>query len=171
MVNYQQGKIYKIYSNIDDSICYVGSTCKEKLCQRMTQHRSEFKKWVEDNKHKKLTSFELFQKFGIENCKIELLLLYPCNLKEELTKKESEYIKLLNCVNRHIPLRNKREHYHDNKESINDKKKETKIHCEHCGSLLRKCDYARHCKTVKHLKTIKSVQHVHQINDLHYAHQ
>ena len=38
MPDYQQGKIYKVLSTIDNEI-YVGSTC-EALSQRMARHRS-----------------------------------------------------------------------------------------------------------------------------------
>lgn len=115
MVNYQQGKIYKIYSNIDESICYVGSTTKLLLCQRMVEHRKAYNKWKEGI-ITKTTSYDLFEQFGVENCIIELIELFPCNSKDELSKKEGEYIRLLNCVNRKIQGRTKKEYYEDNKE-------------------------------------------------------
>ena len=43
MVNYANGKIYKIISDNDDRI-YIGSTC-EGLSRRMTHHRAESKKY------------------------------------------------------------------------------------------------------------------------------
>ena len=42
MVNYDNGKIYKIKSNQTNKI-YVGSTTKTYLSQRMDQHRSAVK--------------------------------------------------------------------------------------------------------------------------------
>ena len=53
MVNYQLGKIYKIYSHIDPPICYFGSTCKKLLCQRMNGHRSSYKQWKNQLKSEK----------------------------------------------------------------------------------------------------------------------
>ena len=40
-VDYQEGKIYKIYNTINDDI-YVGSTT-QKLCERMRVHRRSHK--------------------------------------------------------------------------------------------------------------------------------
>ena len=59
MVNYQLGKIYKIYSHIDSNICYIGSTCSKFLCQRMTQHRKAYERW-KIGKVPKTTSYDLF---------------------------------------------------------------------------------------------------------------
>lgn len=101
MVNYQLGKIYKIYSHIDPSICYVGSTCKKYLCQRINGHRSDYNKW-KDGKSRKVMSYDIFEKFGVDNCIIELVKEYPCESKDQLSKKEGEYIKTLNCVNKCI---------------------------------------------------------------------
>jgi hypothetical protein len=145
MVNYQNGKIYKIYSNIDDSICYIGSTCKEKLCQRMSQHRNDYIGWCQ-GKRNKISSYEIFEKFGIENCKIELIESYPCNSKDELNKKEGEFIKQFNCTNRKIEGRTKKEweitnkpiYYNNNKESIAQKVKEY-----YHANLDKKKEYAR----------------------------
>ena len=114
MVNYQEGKIYKIISNSDDDICYVGSTTKKFLSQRMAEHKNRYKCW-KNGKHIKITVFELFEKYGIENCRIELLEIFPSNSKDELTKKEGEHIKLLNCVNKRIEGRTLQEHLEQKK--------------------------------------------------------
>jgi hypothetical protein len=42
MVNYGNGKIYKIESHLGDKI-YIGSTTKQYLSQRMDKHRSEYR--------------------------------------------------------------------------------------------------------------------------------
>lgn len=100
MVNYSNGKIYKIVPTNGDNICYIGSTTKQYLSQRMDSHRACYRKW-EKNKDKNLTtSVELFEKYGIENCKIVLIENFPCNSKDELEKREGEYIKTLNCINK-----------------------------------------------------------------------
>jgi len=117
MVNYQEGKIYKIVSNTDDDICYVGSTTKKYLSQRMTKHKSDYKRW-KNGKANKVSSYELFEKYGIENCKIELLEIFPCNSKDELTKKEGDHIRALNCVNKKIAGRTIKEYYDENKDTI-----------------------------------------------------
>ena len=106
---------------MDNSICYVGSTCKEKLCQRMSHHRSQYKRCNEG-----MASFILFDKFGVDNCIIELIELFPCNSKDEITKKEGEYIKQLNCVNKRVEGRTKDQYYQDNKEDILEYRKQYK---------------------------------------------
>jgi len=127
MPNYQQGKIYKIVSNTDDDICYVGSTTRPLLCQRMVEHRGNYKYW-KNGKHGKTSSFELFEKYGVANCRIELIEIFPCNSKDELTKQEAYYIRLLNCVNKFIPDRTKKEYSkkyrEDNRDTILEKQKE-----------------------------------------------
>ena len=50
--------------------------------------------------------------------------------------------------NRDKKLEYQNQRYYDNKEKINEKKKE-KIACDKCGSIVRKCDMARHHKTTK----------------------
>jgi hypothetical protein len=118
MPNYQQGKIYKIIpTNTDDDICYVGSTTRPLLCQRMVEHRKGYKRW-KGGKCEKTTSFELFEKYGIENCVIELIEIAPCNSKDELIRKEGQYIRLLNCVNKKIAGRTKQEYYEANRDTI-----------------------------------------------------
>lgn len=77
---YQNGKIYMIWSTEGDNK-YYGSTTQT-LSMRMAGHRLVYKKG------NKVSSSLLFDKYGIENCKIELVLNYPCNSKEELNKKE-----------------------------------------------------------------------------------
>ena len=52
-----------------------------------------------------LISLNIFDEFGIENCKIELMENYPCNCKEELLRREGHYIKNTDCVNKVIPHR------------------------------------------------------------------
>ncbi len=44
MVNYQNGKIYKI-QDIGGNMCYIGSTTKDFLSKRMVEHRSAYKNW------------------------------------------------------------------------------------------------------------------------------
>ena len=43
MVNYEKGKIYKIVCNTTGEI-YIGSTTKQTLAQRLSQHVSQYKR-------------------------------------------------------------------------------------------------------------------------------
>ena len=101
MVNYQNGKIYAIKSNSGDKI-YVGSTTKEYLSARMAEHRKDFKAW--ENGGKGLSSRELFIEYGVENCYIELIELFPCKSKDELKMRENHYIRSLVCVNKNLAI-------------------------------------------------------------------
>ena len=112
-INYQEGKIYKIYNTINDDI-YVGSTTL-KLCERMRDHRKGYR-------HRTRQHYPLYKAFiehGVEHFFIELIEKCPCNDKDELRKKEGEYIKDLKpSLNRFVAGRTKKEYYEDNKERI-----------------------------------------------------
>ena len=97
MVNYENGKIYKIVCNKSGKI-YVGSTTLL-LCQRLVMHRKAYNKYVKTNKSY-ITAFDIM-KNGDYN--IILLEACPCKNREELLKKEREYFDLLPCVNSDRP--------------------------------------------------------------------
>ena len=61
-------------------------------------------------KNKITTCHILFNKHGIENCKIELVELFSCNSKEELGAREGFYIRQNICVNKIIPYKTEDEH-------------------------------------------------------------
>ena len=121
MVNYQNGKIYKIepICEHEENEIYIGLTTKKYLSQRMEKHRSDYKSFLE-GKTNNVTSFDLFGKFGVENCKIILLENYPCNTINELLAKEGYYIRTLKCVNRCVSGRTRKQYNIDN--SKNNKK-------------------------------------------------
>jgi group I intron endonuclease len=87
MVNYQNGKIYKLVNDIDDDI-YVGSTCKQ-LSNRMAKHRTDAKA----SNHKQRKVYQKMNAFGIEHFKIVLIENHPCDSREELTRREDYYIR------------------------------------------------------------------------------
>ena len=118
MVNYNNGKIYKIEAiNGEEGDIYIGSTTKELLSQRMDTHRSDYKKYL-NGKHDNITSFKLFNKYGVENCKIILIELVNVNSKDELLSREAYYIKSLDCVNKCIPLQTTKEWRESNREKV-----------------------------------------------------
>jgi len=116
MVNYANGKVYKIESSLGDKI-YIGSTTKSQLSQRMTAHRDSYKRW-KAGKCNMLTAYHLFDEYGVENCKIVLLEDCPCESKDQLSAREAHYIRTLECVNKVIPLRTYAEYCQDNREAI-----------------------------------------------------
>jgi len=171
MVNYGNGKIYKIETINGEGDIYIGSTTKQHLCQRMVEHRNNFKQWKTGVKTG-TTSYILFDKYGIDACKIILLETVICNSRDELLARESHWIKTLKCVNKIVPLRTKeekiihrKEYYQEHREAllvyykkrderikdvINLKKKENRFTCD-CGSEIRIADRCKHFKTGKHL--------------------
>ena len=101
---YQNGKIYKI-TDIGYNKCYIGSTI-ENIKQRIARHRHNYKEHLK-GKFNNVSSFKLFEEFGVENCKIELVESYPCNNKDELEAREGYYIRNTECVNKLNPDRTK----------------------------------------------------------------
>ena len=97
ITNYFNGKIYKIipYSSLDEADVCIGSTTDtldDEFIEHVTNYFRIFKKNI-------YSSEELFKKYGIENCKIELIEDFPCNSLEVLFKREGEIIRKINCIN------------------------------------------------------------------------
>lgn len=98
MVNYANGKIYKIEPKVEheDNYVYIGSTAQVYLSTRLAQHINQYKR---KEKHKR-SSCKIFDKYGVDNCKITLIELYPCETKNELFKREGHYQReAKTCVN------------------------------------------------------------------------
>ena len=122
--NYNNGKIYKIEClNGEQDDIYIGSTTKEYLSQRMTTHRKTYKRWLND-KGTFITSYKIFDKYGLDNCVITLIESVNVNTLDELKAREAHYIKTMKCVNKVIPLRTDKEYYEDNIEKIKEKAKD-----------------------------------------------
>jgi len=117
MTDYSKGKIYMIYPTVqhDEGDIYIGSTTQS-LSKRMAHHRCQC-----------ISSSILFDKYGVENCKIELIEYFACNTKEELNKKEGEHQRARPCVNIRIAGRTMKQHYEDNKDAILIHKKQYRI--------------------------------------------
>ena len=128
MNRYENGKIYKIV-DVGYNKCYIGSTC-ESLSQRMARHRACYNLYLKDKaKQPAMTSFSIFDEYGVENCKIELIEKYECNNKEELLKREGSHIKENECVNRCLAGRTKIEYSKMYREENPEKVKETQRAC------------------------------------------
>ena len=108
-VDYSKAKIYCIRSPNTDLI-YIGSTVQQ-LSQRMTSHRSSSNK----------STSKIMIEHG--DAYIELLENFPCANKEELLRKEGEYIRKENCCNKQVADRTTSEYYQDNKEELLEKSK------------------------------------------------
>ncbi len=171
MVNYQNGKIYKI-QDVGGNMCYIGSTTKERLCQRMVEHRQKYNQWLNKTQDR-ITVYEIFDKYGVENCNIVLMELCPCNSRDELTKLESQYIRSENCVNKVIPDRGmteyQKEYYINNsvvfKKKVSDYRMLNKDKIKEYKSQLVVCicgkthihdSKARHLRSKAHIKYMET---------------
>lgn len=129
-MSYENGKIYKIIGTDPNDKCYVGSTTKQYLSQRMTKHKANYKLWKGGKLANKTYSFEMFDKYGADNCSI--ILLEKCNVtsKDELRAREQHYIDNLECINRNCAFldterkaKYQKEYNDRNKESLAERKK------------------------------------------------
>ncbi len=147
MVNYQDAKIYKIVDNTNDNV-YIGSTCK-KLSQRITQNRSDYKKYL-NGKTTVTTSYKI-----LENGNYDIVLIEkcPCQDKEELHRKERFYIESMKCINKTIPSRSKEESSKEYRKINSNKIKEHKNKvciCQICNCEYTHAHLKRHERTKKH---------------------
>lgn len=128
MVNYGKGKVYKIepICEHEEGEIYFGSTTKDRVCQRMDKHRSDYKRWLK-GKSNFVTAYKLFDKYGIENCIISLIEPVHARTKDELKSREAHHIQLSKCVNKNIPGRTTHQYRIDNKTAISNQRKEYRI--------------------------------------------
>jgi hypothetical protein len=118
-------------------------------------------------------SYELFDKYGVDNVKIILLENVNAKSKDELISKEASYIRNLKCINKHIPDRKFDEWYQDNKSILINRSKEhynnnkekklqelsMKVTCI-CGKYLSKGNKLRHEKSFMHQNYLKSLEEI-----------
>ena len=165
MINYNNGKIYKIEPIVehDEDEIYVGSTTKHYLSQRMVNHRSDYKRYIEGKTKYIFSSFKLFDKYGVENCEISLIETVNANSNDELKAREKHYIQLLKCVNKNIPNRTheeyleyKKEYNKEYTEKNKDRIKEydNKKYICSCGSTCIYSQKVRHFASIKHQQFI-----------------
>ena len=178
-MDYNNGKIYTIRSYQTDDI-YIGSTTQT-LTKRLSKHKGDFKRWKKGTYHY-VTSYELIK---YNDVYIELLELCPCDTKMELCRREGELIRSMDCVNRCVAGRTRKEYLDDNKEKIKEyveanKEKINEYHKEYdkiyrhknkeknkermnekficdCGGDYTYANKSKHFKTKKHLKFVNQV--------------
>jgi hypothetical protein len=98
-MSYRLGRIYKIITGKSNK-CYIGSTFNE-LRYRFNSHKSEYKKWKNENKKCYITSFDLFEKYDIDECKIILIKEYKVCDKLHLQAYEQLWINKLKSINQY----------------------------------------------------------------------
>jgi hypothetical protein len=129
MVNYENGKIYKIVSGQTNNV-YIGSTCKKYLSERFTKHNGSYREYLNGKRKHYMTSFDILK---YDDAEIILVESFPCNSIDELRSREAYFIKNTpNCVNKvnpdpFIPVAERRHNYYEkNKEQIKERQKEYK---------------------------------------------
>lgn len=165
MVNYENGKIYKLYSP-SRNIVYFGSTAEPYLSRRLQAHLGNYRMYKNNNNNKRYTSFDVLE---CDDYKIELVEEIKCSNVEQLRERERFYIENNDCVNKQIPNRSKKEfckewnknnqeyfkkYYEKNKEYIIEYRSQ-KITCE-CGCEITKWNLSRHIKSQKHIKLLNN---------------
>jgi len=104
MVNYRNGKVYRLVNNVDDKE-YIGSTCNP-LHKRKAGHKKDAAKSPNRPVYRHLNTI------GWECVQIILIENFPCTSKEELHAPERYWIEQLKPVlNKAIPTRTSKEYY------------------------------------------------------------
>jgi hypothetical protein len=118
--------IYKIFCpNGDIGDVYIGSTTNQRINDRFTGHKVHYRNWKEGKKTH-MTSFILFEKYGVENCVIEVLEQFAYD-KDKIKERERYHIDINLCINIQMPGRSKKQYTIDNKEHLKIKALENKI--------------------------------------------
>ncbi len=168
-MKYADTKIYKIVCNITGKV-YIGSTTRKYLSERLAHHRQDYELYKKGiNGY--ITSFQV-----LENNDYHIILLenFPCDNKNERNARERHYIETIECVNKQLPGRTKKEYASANKEKTDEYQKEyreinkesiksyrkayyeinkekvlAKAKCSICQIMVNKLP--RHLKTKKHI--------------------
>jgi hypothetical protein len=152
MAKYSNGKIYKIEAinaTEGDSDIYIGSTTKESLLSRFESHRHDYDGWkLKCKNYGKMMSFDVFDKYDIDNCHIVLLESYPCDSKYDLHEREAYWIRTLANVNKNIPNRTRKMYREEHKTQISEMRKKMVVCC--CGTEISNHCLSRHLKSKKH---------------------
>ena len=98
---------------------------------------------------------DIFDEFGIDNCKIELIEEYPCESKMQLSKREGFHMQNTNCVNKRVEGQylNQHEYWVHNKERLSELKSE-KFVCDTCQGCYTRDHRSHHVKTLKHQNAV-----------------
>ena len=101
------GRIYKIISTQGNE-CYIGSTFNTTR-DRFKNHKTHYEEWKK-GKRDNMSVFQLFDKYGIQNCKIVLIKEYYVVDRYHLEVYETLWIykSNSNCINKYIPFNIKR---------------------------------------------------------------
>lgn len=153
------GFIYKISSPGDE--CYIGSTSAG-VSDRMVQHRNHWDTWYRsENKKGRCSSFDLFDKYGWDQCSISVLEVVEYDNRAELGKAERKWLdQTSTAVNKNRPAMTREEHLAKMKEWRAKNKEYFKnyvtqpVECE-CGMYVQMSALTNHRKLAVHARRIK----------------
>lgn len=156
------GRVYKIVVGQGNDV-YIGSTFNQ-LKYRFRQHKGNYKRW-KDGKKRKTTCYDMFDKYGVKNCKMILIKEYECLNRNHLLNYEQLWISKLNCINERSSagyiIRNSKKTFYKLYDQIyyenNKERKNRKMTCE-CGSVFVKRNLSRHQKSKKHIRYVELQQ-------------
>lgn len=117
MPDYSKSKIYTVRCRSDDKLIYVGSTIQP-LHVRLAGHKRD----TTISLYKYIDNPENNTKW--DDWYIELFESFPCNTKEELTKREGEVIREIATINKRGYYINDKEYREANSEKFKQKYKE-----------------------------------------------
>jgi len=86
MMDYKNGKIYKLVNDVND-IIYIGSTTQP-LYKRFDWHKRRSR----NESGKKVKLYRAISEIGIDHFKIVLIEEYPCENRQQLFARETEMI-------------------------------------------------------------------------------
>ena len=132
---YKNGKIYRV-CDVGYTKFYYGSTVQP-LSMRMGGHRVAYNRYIKGSSKYRLDVFSLFDEFGVENCKIELVEHFPCNNKSELERQEGHHIQNNDCENKRIAGRTYKEYYEQNIEKIKKYRQDHKVETQNYNKQYR----------------------------------
>jgi len=133
------GYVYKIYSIFNPDMVYIGSTTQS-LSKRYENHRYKYK----NNLPNVCTVKEIFDKYNMLSCVIELLESIEITDRTELRQIEQKYFDQYDCVNRCKPYIINRsvcdaEYRRNNKSKI-----QAQVKCNICERMYSKQNKIRH---------------------------
>ena len=95
------GRVYKIIA-AQGTECYVGSTFNTTR-DRFQNHKGSYHKWLKEGRNKGCSLFDLFEKHGVENCRMILIKEYDVLDRQHLEVYETLWIKKLKAINKIDP--------------------------------------------------------------------
>jgi len=92
--------IYKLKARVnplENTLVYIGST-KQGFNTRLSKHKHDYKRYL-NGKYHYVSSFKLFETYGLNGVDVEVIEQLNNDNKIELLNKEKHYINTIECVN------------------------------------------------------------------------